>query len=94
MTLTPILFQLGHVVATPGALEILRENGEDPSCYLGRHVTGDWGEISAVDKAANVLALATGERIMSVYRTARRKKFLIITEADRSSTCLLLPEDY
>ena len=94
MTLTPVLFKLGHVVATPGALEILSESGEDPYLYLGRHVTGDWGEITAVDKAANALALAIGERIMSVYRTARRKKFLIITEADRSATCLLLPEDY
>jgi len=88
------LFPLGQVVSTPGAIKAFMEEGGCMSDFLQRHVTGDWGEISAVDKAANVLALATGERIMSVYRTARRKKFLIITEADRSSTCLLLPEDY
>jgi hypothetical protein len=94
MALTRMLFNLGQVVATPGALHVLEESGEDPHLYLGRHVTGDWGELSCEDKAANTLALITGERILSSYRTSRGAKLWVITEADRSSTCLLLPEEY
>ena len=94
MILTRMLFDLGRVVATPGALEALTESEEDPHLYLGRHVTGDWGELPDEDKAANTLALVTGERIQSSYRTSRGIKLWVITEADRSATCLLLPEDY
>lgn len=94
MGLTQLLFELGRVVATPGALKALEESGENPHRYLGRHVTGDWGELSQADKAANTLALATGERILSSYRTSRNVKLYVITEADRSSTCILLPEEY
>ena len=94
MALTRILFDLGRVVATPGALATLTENGEDPHLYLGRHVTGDWGELSQADKAANTLALVTGERILSSYRTSRNVKLYVITEADRSLTTLLLPSEY
>ncbi len=94
MILTRLLFELGSVVATPGALETLKESGEEPFLYLGRHVTGDWGELSREDKAANTLALAAGERILSSYRTSRGAKLWIITKADRSSTCLLLPDEY
>lgn len=94
MALTQMLFDLGRVVATPGALQALTESGEDPHRYLGRHVTGDWGELSREDKAANNLALVTGERLLSSYRTSRNVKLWVITEADRSSTCILLPEEY
>jgi hypothetical protein len=89
-----MLFDLGRVVATPGALAVLEESGEDPHLYLGRHVTGDWGEISSVDKAANVLALGIGDRIISSYWTGRGAKLLVATESNRSVTCLFLPEDY
>ncbi len=94
MILTRMLFELGRVVATPGALEALTESGEAPLLYLARHVTGDWGEMRQEDKAANTLALITGERLMSSYRTSRGTKLWVITEADRSSTCLLLPDEY
>jgi len=94
MNLTPVLFELGRVVATPGALAALKESGEGANVYLGRHITGDWGELDHGDEAANTLALATGERILSSYRTSRGTKLWVITEADRSSTCILLPEDY
>lgn len=92
--LTRMLFDLGRVVATPGAVTALTESGEDPYRYLGRHVTGDWGELPQGDKKANTLALVTGERIVSSYRTKHGTKLWIITEADRSSTCILLPEEY
>ena len=94
MILTRMLFELGRVVATPGALEALGESGEDPHLYLGRHVTGEWGELEYEDKAANNLALVTGERLMSSYRTSSGVKLWVITEADRSSTCILLPDEY
>lgn len=94
MPLTRILFELGRVVATPRALETLEQGGEDPRLLLHRHVTGDWGEVGTKDKAANELALVIGTRILSSYRTTKGEKLWIITEADRSSTCLLLPDDY
>jgi len=94
MILTRMLFELGHVVATPGALAVLEESGEEPYLYLGRHVTGDWGELAHEDTAANTLALVTGERLMSSYRTSLGAKLWVVTEADRSSTCLLLPDEY
>jgi len=94
MILTSILFKLGQVVATPSAISALEESGEVPHLYLRRHVTGDWGELDDEDKAANTLALVTGERLLSSYSTSRGAKLWIITEADRSSTCLLLPDDY
>lgn len=94
MTLTRMLFDLGRVVATPGVLAALEESGEDPHLYLGRHVTGDWGDVPQADRAANTLALATGERILSSYRTSTGTKLWVITEANRSSTCILLPEEY
>lgn len=94
MTLTRILFELGRVVATPGALEALEKGGDDPYVFLGRHVSGDWGTLSREDRAANTLALVTGDRLLSSYRTSKGVKILIITEADRSSTCLQLPEEY
>ena len=94
MSLTRMLFSLGRVVAAPAALEALAEGSEDPYLYLGRHVTGDWGDLDREDHAANTLALMTGERILSAYRTSRDAKLWVITEADRSSTCLLLPDEY
>ena len=59
-----------------------------------RHIVGDWGECCEEDKQANEDALAQGERLLSVYRTSKDEKIWVITEADRSSTCVLLPEEY
>ena len=86
------LFSLGRVVATPGALAALEAAGELPQRFLGRHVRGDWGEVQ--DPEENELALQEGFRILSVYATCLGVRFWVITEADRSSTCVLLPEEY
>jgi hypothetical protein len=94
MPLSRILFPLGRTVATPGALAALTESGEMPLEFLERHISGDWGDLSREDKAANTLALITGERILSAYSTAKGVKLWVITEADRSSTCILLPSEY
>jgi hypothetical protein len=85
---------LGQVVATPGALHVLVLAGENGLLYLARHASGDWGIVSPEDACANDLARETGERILSAYRLRDGTKLWIITEADRSSTCILLPEEY
>ena len=88
-------FKLGQTVATPGALEALEESGQNPSDFLSRHVQGDWGILDDEDKQLNDQALIDGSRILSAYTTDKgNTKLWVITEADRSSTCLLLPEEY
>jgi hypothetical protein len=86
-------FTLGQILATPGALAALEESGQSPDIFLARHVRGDWGGVSAEDKCANDEALVSGERILSAYRTLKGEKLWIITEADRSATTILLPEE-
>jgi hypothetical protein len=87
-------FPLGKMVATPGALAALNEAGQGPLVFLSRHVVGDWGDCGAEDSAANDRALQDGSRIFSVYHTAKGTKIWVITEADRASTCILLPSEY
>lgn len=88
------LFPLGQIVATPAALTTLAEAAQVPAEFLNRHVQGDWGEVCADDKALNDEAIKDGSRILSAYRTKLGAKIWIITEADRSSTCILLPDEY
>jgi hypothetical protein len=87
-------FNLGRVVATPGALQALQDSAQSPSFFLEKHLAGDWGEVDADDQRANDEALVNGERLLSAYKTLKGVKIWIITEADRSSTCCLLPSDY
>jgi len=87
-------FPLGQVVATPGALEALAASGESPTEFLNRHVTGDWGIVNDEDKQANEEALQHDARLLSAYRTTNGAKLWVITEADRSATTLLLPDEY
>ena len=87
-------FELGVVVATPGALEALGEFEVSPSELLARHAAGDWGEIPKEDARENELSVKRGYRLLSSYPLATGTKLWIITEADRSSTCLLSPEGY
>ncbi len=87
-------FSLGQLVATPGALRAMEEAGQSPGYFLERHLAGDWGEVDQDDWRANDEALVSGERLLSAYRTLRGTKLWIITEADRSSTCCLRPEEY
>jgi hypothetical protein len=84
---------LGRVVATPGALKLLMETGGHPFDLLARHATGDWGELCAFDRRQNQIALRDGYRVLSSYPVGE-KPVWIITEADRSVTTILLPEDY
>lgn len=88
------LFALGKIVATPGALEALTASGQTAVEFLKRHITGDWGDVCDEDRGLNDEAVASGERLLSSYRTTKGIKLWVITEADRSSTCLLLPSEY
>jgi len=81
-------FSLGQVVATPGALEALRETGQLPFVFLHRHQTGDWGDLCEEDKAENELSVAQGYRILSAYTLTTGVKIWLITEYDRSVTTL------
>lgn len=87
-------FPLGQVVATPNAISAFEDAQTNLLHFLARHQSGDWGDCDKDDAKANDEALKTGARILSVYHTSKGVKFWIITEADRSSTCALLPEDY
>lgn len=90
----PARFSLGQTVATPGALAALTQAAQSPSEFVCRHISGDWGDVDAEDQQANEDALVHGHRLLSAYRTKRGTKLWVITEADRSSTCVLLPEEY
>lgn len=87
-------FQLGEVLATPGALEAIQESEESPYPYLDRHLSGDWGEVCKEDKRLNDIALADGARLLSAYTLRSGTRLWILTEADRSATTLLLPDEY
>ncbi len=85
-------FPTGRLVATPGVLARVPAN--EVLLALARHVRGDWGELDLHDREANDEALRTGERLLSAYVATNGVRFWIITEADRTSTCTLLPEEY
>lgn len=87
-----MLFQSGKIVATPGALS-LAERGIDLLEYLQRHLNGDWGDLCDEDKVENLFSLEHGFRLLSAFDTPCGKLW-IITEADRTVTTFLLPEEY
>jgi hypothetical protein len=88
------LFDLGTLLATPGALKVLRRSQQDPEVFFTRHATGDWGNLSGDDRDANMEALAGGSRVFSAYTTKSGDRVWVITEADRMCTTILLPEEY
>jgi hypothetical protein len=88
------VLELGSVVATPGAIEQLTRAGQSPSEFLNRHLSGDWGDVCSEDRQLNDEAIENGSRVLSAYVLRTGEKLWIITEADRSSTCCLLPSEY
>ena len=92
-------FRLGQTVATPAALEAIQQARQSPAEFLDRHVRGDWGNLSADDRALNDEAVHDGSRILSAYVTRAGEKIWVITEATddrghRSATTILLPDEY
>lgn len=88
------LFDLGRLVGTPGALEALENNGQQPQAFIYRHHHGDWGEMPKEDQKENDLSVEKGFRVMSAYRLRDGTNIWVITEADRSATTVLLPSEY
>ncbi len=88
------LFELGPIVATPPCMIALKKAGQSIEHFVNKHVTGDWAELDDHDTQANEDAIWDETRIMSVYKTNCGDVIWVITEADRSSTCLLLPSCY
>jgi hypothetical protein len=89
-----VLFPLGRLVATPGALQALEASAESTLTYLTRHLQGDWGDLDEEDCKANERALECGDRLLSSYKLKDGSRLWIITEADRPSTTILLPSEY
>ena len=88
------LFPLGQIVATPGALEILDQYAINAMDLIKRHQSGDWGNVPPSDAEENMSSVKNGWRILSSYPISDDQNLWIITEADRSVTTLLLPEEY
>ncbi len=88
------LFPLGFVVATPGARAAFEANNARFSYYLAKHQCGVWGDVPPEDVRANDQALKHGLRLLSAYHLRDGTKVWIWTEADRSATCVMLPEEY
>jgi len=92
-------FHPGQIVATPGALEALAQSGQDAGFFLDKHLSGDWGEVDAEDRAANDAALLDGSRLLSSYRTLKGVVIWLLTEAEgddgkRASSCVTTPSEY
>ena len=83
---------LGRIVITPGAMNAIPE--PEVRSALLRHAGGDWGTVDTEDWKENDFSVKEGFRILSAYEAQSGEKFWILTEADRSSTCILLPEEY
>lgn len=88
------LFRLGDIYITPGAQSTLMAHAVNPATLLNRHVTGNWSNLSPDDIKANRDAVAGGARIFSSYHIAPKIRVWIITEASRTSSTILLPEEY
>lgn len=88
------LFELGQLLATPGVLGAVEASGDDLMSYIARHASGDWGIVDKDDQRANDRALKDGTRLLSAYLLKDGTKIWVITEADRSATTVLLPDEY
>jgi hypothetical protein len=93
-TQNKVLFPLGRTFLTMGAEEALDESNQQPQDFLALHQIGDWGLVCESDKKENEFSLVNGFRLLSAYRTANDTKLWVITEANRSSTTILLPSEY
>ena len=88
------MFALGQIVMTPGAVAAFAGIGERPFPFLARHQQGDWGDISAEDATENNFSVTHGFRVLSAYALRDGTRIWILTEADRSATTILLPDEY
>ncbi|HEX8069373.1 MAG TPA: hypothetical protein VF546_05450 [Pyrinomonadaceae bacterium] len=96
MSTTPITprFPLGQLVTTPGALDAMLTAGDNPAALLARHADLEQGALSDADHRENLFSVDKRLRIFSAFLLRDGAKVWIITEADRSATTILLPEEY
>ena len=92
-------FNLGRLLATPGALKAMEEAGHTPMEFVARHIRGDWGDLCDEDQQLNDQALIDGSRVLSAYKTRNGVKLWVITEAQddsghRAATTILRPDEY
>jgi hypothetical protein len=85
---------MGHIVATPGALAALEQSGERPDEFLSRHASGDWADLCEGAIRENEFSLEQGFRLVSSHSLPNGTVIWVVTEADRSSTTILLPSEY
>lgn len=94
-----VKFDLGQIVATPGALDALAESGQNAAFFIDLHRAGNWGDVDAEDARLNDEAIKDGGRLLSAYRTLKGEKVWVLTEAEdedgnRALTTILRPEEY
>lgn len=95
LTFPKATLELGQHITTPGARAALVRANASPADLLARHEKGDWGDMDAEDLATNDRAAANGGRLLSSYNLPiTGEPVWVITEADRSATTILLPEEY
>lgn len=85
-------FVLGQLLSTSGVVGSI--DLADVQAAVQRHAAGDWGDLSEEDRQSNEIALAEREQLFSVYRDRKGTKFYVITESNRKTTTVLLPEEY
>jgi hypothetical protein len=88
------LFPLGNLYATPGVIAAAEASGDNLMLFVFRHSAGDWGDLSREDVRANAQSLKDSTRLLSAYHLKDGTKIWVITEADRSSSTILLPGEY
>lgn len=91
-------FEIGKLVVTPKLADEINMAPVVAAAagkFLQRHVAGDWGDLVPEDIELNNKHLETGlGRLMSSYKFNPATRIWIITEADRSVTTMLFPEEY
>lgn len=91
---SPIRFQLGRLFMTQGAAEAMEAAGQDPQEFINRHARLERGELCDDDYKENIFSVDKPLRIFSAFKTSRGVRLWVITEADRSATTILLPDEY
>lgn len=88
------MFELGRISVTEGATHALVKTNQSADEFLQRHQAGDWGDVSEETRLKNQEALEEGARLESVYHTSGGEKLLVVTEADRALTSIMVPDEF
>ncbi|MFC1930687.1 hypothetical protein ACFLXJ_00535 [Chloroflexota bacterium] len=92
-----VAINMGRLLMTRGVNDLVAEDeafAKFVMSSLTRHQRGDWGNLTDEDKQENELSLKEGYRLLSAYESEGLPKIWIITEADRSTTTILFPDEY